>query len=232
MMSLLRLLRDFILGQTILALMALFFAMPIILYVTIFSKFTPDWAAGIVIIALIIGFTVTCEKLQNHQIKKSINNARLGKNSELIEFSQEKINQSKVKAVDWANRKFEELETMRGSISENEYQKIKALINFKLRERINLLDSMLSNKRQQYFFFSYGAAGIVIIFFLWLQPWETPYKKVSDEWSRCNAKFNGKCSYIGKKYQTNSFEMTISEAIYGQVVDIDCYRSRRAEQCF
>lgn len=232
MISLLRMLRDFILGQTILALMALFFAMPIIMYIFIFSKFTPDWAAGIIIIALIIGFTLTCEKIQNHRNKKFINNVHLEKHYELKNFSIEKINISKVKAGDWANRKFEELESIRGSISDKEYQKYKEIINFKLRERINLLDSMLDNKRQQHVFFWYGAAYIVIIFSIWLQPWENPYKKVNDEWIQCNAKYNGKCSYIGKKYQTNSFEMAISEAIYGKVVDIDCLRSRRAEQCF
>ncbi|ATC96826.1 DUF413 domain-containing protein [Pseudoalteromonas tunicata] len=65
MKDIFRLIRNFILGQAVLALMALFFAIPIILYVTVFSLFIPDWAAGITIILLIIGFTVTLEKIGN-----------------------------------------------------------------------------------------------------------------------------------------------------------------------
>lgn len=65
MKDIFRLIRDFILGQVALALMALFFAIPVILYVTVFSSFNPDWAAGITIILLIIGFTVTLEKIEN-----------------------------------------------------------------------------------------------------------------------------------------------------------------------
>lgn len=53
------------LGQAVFELMALFFAVPVILYVTVFSSFIPDWAVGITIILLIIGFTAALEKIEN-----------------------------------------------------------------------------------------------------------------------------------------------------------------------
>ena len=67
MKKLLCLLRDFILGQGALALMAFFFAIPLIIYVTVLGKLVPDWAGGISLILLIIGFTVVSEKIMNFE---------------------------------------------------------------------------------------------------------------------------------------------------------------------
>lgn len=67
MKKLLCLLLDFILGQGVLVLMAFFFAIPFIIYFTVFGKLVPDWAGGISLILLIIGFSVVSEKVLNFE---------------------------------------------------------------------------------------------------------------------------------------------------------------------
>ena len=221
-----RLIRDLILGQAALTLMALFFAIPVILYVFIFSKFTPDWAGGIVIIALIVGFTVTLENFQNDKILSK--NQSMEKHN-IEKFTTLEINESKAKAHSWAEAKYKELESLKHSIHKHDYENKKQKIKFKLDERIVLLNNALE-ARNKIGFFHYAliAAGLLI---LWLQPWESPVEKISDEWKNCNSKYNKQCAYVGKKFKTNSFEMLISEAIHGEYGDNECSRSSHWEDC-
>ena len=51
---------------------------------------------------------------------------------------------------------------------------------------------------------------------LWLQPWESPEEKISDEWDACNSKYNNKCAYIGSQFETNTIEMGLSVLIHGR----------------
>jgi hypothetical protein len=67
--------------------------------------------------------------------------------------------------------------------------------------------------------FPQAVFAALILFALWLQPWESPAEKVSDEWKNCNNKYDGQCSYIGKKFKTNSLEMFISESLHGEYGD-------------
>lgn len=90
MKKLLCLLRDFILGQGALALMAFFFAIPLIIYVTVLGKLVPDWAGGISLILLIIGFTVVSEKIMNFEWGTKTKHESLSETSNNFEVERHK----------------------------------------------------------------------------------------------------------------------------------------------
>jgi len=77
----------------------------------------------------------------------------------------------------------------------------------------------------------YILLAFTFCFALWLQPWETPAEKISDEWSNCQSKYNNQCSYVGNKFKTNRFEMLISEKIHGEYGDNECNRSIYWDEC-
>ncbi len=224
MKTMLRLIRDFVLGQAILHLLAVFFAIPFILYVFIFSKFTPDWAAGIVIIFLIMGFTASLDKLSNMEFNKS---GRMN-NTDIKKFTKAQLIQSKLTAENWAREKRAELSTLQSQFTDEEYSQKLEIIQDKLNVRVRLIDDELESRIN---ITGISILGVIILFILWLQPWERPIEKIRDEWSTCNNKYDGQCSFIGDKYKTNAFEMSISEAFHGEYDDKECSRSSYHDRC-
>jgi hypothetical protein len=151
---------------------------------------------------------------------------------ELKLLTNDQLESSKIKAEEWARKKRLNLMIDSNKISENEFQQKKALIEKKLFERLSLLNSIIDSRKPK------PQLGVLKVFFvlstlfiLWLQPWETPVEKISDEWKSCNSKYDGKCSYVGEKFKTNSFEMLVSTILYGEYGDDVCSRSRHWDQC-
>ena len=155
------------------------------------------------------------------------------KNVNVEKFTDSQINESKLKAEDWAKKKRTDLLKLRNNFSAEEYKQKRNLIQKKLDERIVLLNDVLArrdNKKEMPQLASLIMA-VLTLFVLWMQPWESPVEKISDEWKNCNNKYDGQCSYVGKKFKTNSFEMFISETIHGEYGDNECSRSIYWEQC-
>lgn len=219
MKTILYLLRDFVLGQAILHLLAILFATPLVLYVFVFSKFTPNWAAGIVIILLIMGFTASLDKFTK---SGDMNNTDIKK------FTKAQLLQSKITAENWAKEKVVELDTLQRHFTDEEYSQKLEIIQDKLNTRLRLIDDELESRIN---IIGISIFGVIILFIFWLQPWERPIEKIQDEWRTCNNKYDGQCSFIGNKYKTNTFEMAISEAFHGEYDDKECSRSRYNERC-
>ena len=117
-------------------------------------------------------------------------------------------------------------------MSEEEFFKRKALVQRKLDERLNLLNGILDSRTpKSELVFLKVIIVLLALFILWIQPWESPAEKISDEWKKCNNKYAGHCSYVGKKFKTNSFEMAVSEFLHGKYGDEDCSHSRQRNFC-
>lgn len=72
---------------------------------------------------------------------------------------------------------------------------------------------------------------VSILFILWLQPWESQYEKLTDEWTSCNKNYNGQCHYIGDKFKTNSLEWAVSGIIHDTYGDEYCVRKHGFRHC-
>jgi hypothetical protein len=72
---------------------------------------------------------------------------------------------------------------------------------------------------------------VSILFILWLQPWESQYEKLADEWASCKNKYNGQCYYIGDKFKTNSLEWAVSGIFHDTYDDEVCVRKRGFRNC-
>lgn len=70
-----------------------------------------------------------------------------------------------------------------------------------------------------------------ILFILWLQPWESQYEKLTDEWKSCNASYSGQCHYIGNKFKTNSLEWAVSGIFHDTYDDEVCVRKHGFRNC-
>ncbi len=155
------------------------------------------------------------------------------KNFDVEKFTDSEINVSKSKAEDWARNKRTSLLKSRNNFSEEEYKLKRDQIQKKLDERVKLLNDVLLNRTNKVepSKLTPTIVGIIIIFILWIQPWESPAEKISDEWKNCNSKYSKQCSYVGKKFKTNSLEMFVSETIHGEYGDKECSRSIQWKQC-
>lgn len=192
---------------------------PLVLYVFVFSKITPDWMAGIVITLLFTGFTASLEKFINSGCMN---------NTDIEKFTKTQLIQSKLTAVNWAKEKRTELSALKSQFTDEEYYQKLDLINNKLNTRIRLIDDELNRRIT---IIELSILGLIILFILWLQPWEPPIEKIRDEWIACNSKYDGQCSFIGNRYKTNTFEMTISETLHGDYDDKECSRSTYNDRC-